>query len=272
MNLTRHIINAASALAALLLGSCEKELDFKYHDIDPLTVIEGSMDADGATVAITLTTPMDEPMDRTRLTDATVTLADLSTGIVETLSPDSKGNFISPTPVTEGHTYTLSVKRGDATYAATSTALPATRITGMEFQWIKMPYDYVAVLDITFEDNPLTDGDCYWVRVYRNGEAYMWNAVEDNLAVDGHIDEVLMTSRKDTDEEDDDTVLLDGDVVTATVTPISRGMYDYLQAISNGTSNGPAMFSGDRCLGYFLAAPVASMSTVFHPDQLSEYK
>ena len=27
-------------------------------------------------------------------------------------------------------------------------------ITGMEFEWVKMPYDYVAVLQVSFVDDP----------------------------------------------------------------------------------------------------------------------
>ena len=51
------------------------------------------------------------------------------------------------------------------------------------------------------------------------------------------------------------------------MTPVTEKMVDYLSALSND-SNGPAMFSGDYCLGYFMAAPVAEMSVIFHPDQI----
>lgn len=71
-------------LAAILmtaLTGCEKELDFKYHDIDPIVVIEGELTPDGAKVGITMTTPMDEPMDRTHLTDATVRIEDITEGL-----------------------------------------------------------------------------------------------------------------------------------------------------------------------------------------------
>ena len=80
-----------------------------------------------------------------------------------------------------------------------------------------------------------------------------------------------MTSRKDTDEEGDDEVLFDGDVMTFTVTQISKEMHDYLEALQND-SNGPAMFSGPRVLGYFLASSPVSRSITFHPDLIPEYK
>lgn len=89
--------------------------------------------------------------------------------------------------------------------------------------------------------------------------------------MDGVSTFITMTTRRDTDEEDDDTVLFDGDVITVTVSPISLGMHDYLEALQNG-SNGPAMFRGDKCLGYFMATSPVSDSIVFHPDEIPEYK
>ena len=138
-----------------------------------------------------------------------------------------------------------------------------TVITGMEFDWIKMPYDYVAVLQVSFTDNPSSFNDCYWLRVYRNGKAYKWVAINDLLSDNGIIHEVLMTTRKDLDEEDEKDKIEAGDEITATVVPISRGMHDYLEALSVGNSNGPRMFAGDFCLGYFLAAPISTQSVIF---------
>jgi hypothetical protein len=48
-------------------------------------------------------------------------------------------------------------------------------------------------------------------------------------------------------------------------------MHDYLEALQND-SNGPAMFSGDKCLGYFVATSPVSASIVFRPDEIPEYK
>lgn len=257
--------------AMFLTASCEKELDFEYHDIDPLTVIEAELTPEGAKVGITYTTPMNEPMDRTRLTDATVTLTDLTDGTAYSLHPDEEGFFVDPTPGIAGHDYRLSVKRAGCRYEADATMYAPTEIESLEFNWIKMPYDYVAVFQGRFLDNTATQGECYWIKLYRNGEIYQWGEMDDRSAVDGISTFFTMTTRMDTDEEDDDTVLFDGDVITCTVSPISRAMHDYLEALQND-SNGPAMFSGDKCLGYFLATSPVSASVVFHPDELLEYK
>ncbi|MDE6439113.1 MAG: DUF4249 family protein [Muribaculaceae bacterium] len=262
----------APAMAAVLMSlcSCEKELDFRYHDIEPIQVIEAQLTQDGARVTLTRTTPMDEPMDRQPLTDAAVTIADLTDGTETGLTPDCEGTFVSAAPGMEGHTYRLIVTMDGNTYTAESLMERPSEITGVEFNWIKMPYDHVAVLQVSFLDISPEPGNCYWVRLYRNGEAYMWAPVSDSSASGDTIREVFMTTRMDLDQEDEDTILRDGDVVTVTVAPVSKAFADYLQAIASD-SNGPCMFSGPLCLGYFLAAPIASETIVFHPDEIPYY-
>lgn len=252
--------------AGILCTSCEKELDFHYHDVEPQLVIEGCVTDEGTSVALTRTTPMDEPMNPAKITDAAVRLTDVTAGETKSLQPDASGIFTDATPGIVGHEYRLDVATGGLTYTSTSIMRPRSEICGVEFQWIKMPYDHVAVLQVSFTD-PSSAGDYYWVRLYRNGEAYKWSVLDDSRAVDGIINEVLMTSRMDINEEDDNAVLLDGDVVTVTVSAISREMADYLEALQSD-SNGPCMFSGSFCLGYFLASPVAESEIVFRPDQM----
>ncbi len=259
------------AVCLILASGCSKNLDLKYHDIEPLTVIEAELTPEGARVAITLTTPMDEPMDTTRLTDATVTLRDVTSGTEYTLTPDTEGFFRDPTPGIAGHDYSLTVARNGDTFEATTRMYPPTEIVSLEFNWINMPYDQVAVLQAQYLDDPEALQDCYWIKLYRNGEIYSWQEQDDRGATDGVATFFTMTSRRDTDEEEDDEVLYDGDIMTFSVTQISKEMHDYLEALQND-SNGPAMFTGPRVLGYFLASSPVSRSIVFHPDEIPEYK
>ncbi len=262
-----HII----LLLLTLLTGCTKNLDLEYHDIDPLTVIEAELTPDGARVGITLTTPMDEPMDLTRLTDAEVTLTDLTSGTFIKLYPDLDGFYVDSTPGEIGHQYRLTVEREGAIYEAVTKMYPPTEILSVEFNWINMPYDQVAVLKAQYLDNMDSDQDCYWIKLYRNGEIYAWQEQDDRVAELGVASFLTLTSRRDTDEEDDDEVLYDGDVMTFTVTQISKEMHDYLEALQND-SNGPAMFSGSRVLGYFLASSPVAKSIVFHPNEIPEFK
>lgn len=145
--------------------------------------------------------------------------------------------------------------------------LPVSEIVSAEFNWIKMPYDDVAVLKVQFTEA----GDMntqYWLRVYRNGDPYEWQAIESRNAVEGLVTGMMMTSRKDIDEEDDDTVLKEGDKIDIVVLPISKEIGDYLNSLNNGDYNGNRMFSGSYCLGYFLAAPISRTQLIYHPDQI----
>ncbi len=254
----------------IMASACSKDLDFKYHDIEPLTVIEAELTPEGAKVGITLTTPMDEPMDRTRLTDATVTLRDLTDGTECILAADAEGYFRDSTPGVAGHDYRLTVERAGKVYESVTRMYPPTEIVSLEFNWIHMPYDQVAVLQAQYLDDPATRQECYWVKLYRNGEIYSWQEQDDRGAIDGVATFFTMTSRRDTDEEDDDEVLFDGDVMTFTVTQISKEMHEYLEALKND-SNGPAMFRGARVLGDFLASSPLSRSITIPPDQIPDY-
>ncbi len=263
MKASLYVITVISAVA---LPSCEKEIDFKYHDIDPLPVIEANLTPQGMRVGITYTTPMGEPMDRTPVTDATLILTDANDGASYDLHAGTDGYFCSQTPFLPvvGHDYQLAVTIGTETYEAVTTMYPATEITSVEFSWIKMPYDQVAVLQVQFQDIPTLDDECYWIKIYRNDKLYCWGEITDRGADDnGTITYITMTTRHDIEEEDDDRIILDGDIITASVSVISHGMYDYLQALRND-SNGPAMFSGPLCLGYFLATSPVEQSTIFH--------
>lgn len=251
----------------LFLSSCEKELEFTYHYIDSQLVIEGLLDGKGARVTLSYTTPMNEKLEKNYLTDGDIVLIDETTCDSVRLTTDQKGIYSSSYAGKPGHIYGLAVKRAGKRYSSRCMMRPAVSIQGLKFQWIKMPYDYVAVLQIDFEDLK-SENDCYWIRIFRNGEPYKWLLSDDRSAVNGVIREVTMTSRKDLDEEDEKDILRDGDEVKVAINAISQEMYDYLTAIQND-SNGPEMFEGDFCLGYFLAADSASDSIIFHPDQLT---
>lgn len=254
-----------ASLFVFLFLSCEKELDFKYHDVEPQLVIEGILNQEGVKVTLTNTTPMDDKIQPNYLTDGEVTLIDETTSDEITLNPDKDGVFFSNYKGTPGHEYRLDVKRDGKIYTSRCMLRKATEILDLKFEWIKMPYDYVAVLQISFRDLENRD-DCYWIKIYRNGEPYKWIMSDDRSAVNGVITEVTMTTRKDLEEEDEKDILRDGDEVTVIVNAISREMYDYLIALEND-SNGRAMFEGDFCLGYFMASDSASSSIIFHPDE-----
>ena len=257
-------------LTAALAG-CEKELDFEYHDVDSPLVIEAVLTGEGPTVRLTHTTPMNEHMDLSPVTDAIVTLADLTDGTSRSLPLRADGSYGDDISGEPGHEYQVDVTAGGTRFRSACTMEHSSEITGMLFQWIKMPYDYVAVLQVSFREAPGNKDNCYWVRLLRNGEPYSWSVIDHRVASDGIINFVTMTSRRDIEEEDDEDVLLDGDEVTALVIPVSLRMADYLMALELD-SNGLPMWEGGFCLGYFLAAPVAEKSVIFRPSEMTMFE
>lgn len=255
---------------AAMMVSCEKELDFHYNDVEPQLVIEGRTTREGTSVKITLTTPMDEPLNKTPLTDADVYIIDVDEDAKRILSAAEDGIFYDPLPGKPGHEYRLEVQRDGIGYQAACVMQPIAEILNLEFQWIKMPYDYVAVIQVSFMDLP-GEGDNYWIRMYKNGQPYMWLLSDDlSASAGGVINVVAMTSRMDLDEEDERSSLRDGDVMEVVVSPVTRQMYDYLTAIQSD-SNGPKMFYGGYCLGYYIATSESRSSIVFHPDEMKYF-
>ncbi len=260
-----------AASVALCMASCEKELDFEYHDIDPIPVVEASLTEHGAEVSLTRSVAMDEPMDTLCLTDAEVRLTDLTSGESRLLTAGEDGIFRDATPGVTGHDYSLSVSMDGKVYESSARMLAACEITGVGFRWMKMPGDDMAILQVHFTDSPQS-ADYYWVRVYRNGEFYAWDVITDHGAVGGVIEENITTTHRDPSQEDDEkSLLFDGDEVRVSVTPVDRRMFDYLIALLND-SDGPALFDGGLCLGYFLASSADARSVVFRPDNMEYAK
>lgn len=266
MNKTKVLI--ATAIMATLFSSCEKELEFDYREIVPVPVIEATLDESGATVSLTMTTPMDEPMDSTMITDATVVLTDLTESVTKSLTPDSSGLFRMSSPGIPGHEYQLTVETAGKRFESTTVMTSPSEIKGMAMEWIQMPYDKVALLKVDFGDDPSILGQAYWLRIYRNGKPYNWNIYNDHMASNGVISAIIMTTRKDPPDEDRDDLLVDGDTITATVASLTPAMNEYLLALTASGTNGPNMFSGDFCLGYFMAAPISSAAMIFRPDSI----
>ena len=157
----------------VLLASCKKELDFEYHEIEPLLVIEGQLTQAGCEARLTYTTPMNEYMDTTRLIDAKIILRDLTDDQAVDLTCNEYSVFVSEKPGKPGHAYELEVTYKDMFYASKCVMRPASEILNLEFSWLKMPYDYVAILEIKFKELEGND-PYYWIKIYRNGKAYQW--------------------------------------------------------------------------------------------------
>ncbi len=251
-------------LMGMLLTGCEKELDFKYHEIPAIPVAEIFLTQDGAYAKLTHTTPMGEALDTIPQTDGIITLTDLTDGAGNVsceLIPGADGVYRADLRGIPGHEYMVTVERQGKVATATGVMTPEVPIVDMEFSSYKMPYGDSGLLVTKFEDVDPAAGTCYWLRYLRNGEMWRWKTVTDHGAQEGIVSNIVMLGKIEEEPEDEDD-LRDGDLVTVLVTQISRDFYDYLEAVSND-SNGPWMFAGTETLGFFLPAARTSATATF---------
>ncbi len=271
MKLIRSIHKTILRLGCLLtlcvmLLSCEKELDFHYHDIPALPVAEVFLTQDGAYSKLTHTTPMGEPLDTVPQTDGSITLNDLTSGEMFPLLPDQEGIYRSATPGVPGHEYQIIIEREGKRFEATGRMTPEVPITGLSFTSYKMPYGDSGLLDVKLKDIDPEIGTAYWIRLMRNGKIWKWSMATDYGAQDGIVT-CFFTLGKINEQPEDEDDLEDGEVITALVTAISRDFLNYLQAVSSDAS-GNIMFEGGKCLGFFLPAYVSEASVTYRLEDL----
>lgn len=238
-------MNTRSILLYLLSAmtvSCTKDLDIEYRDIEPIPVVEANLTDRGLDVSLTLTSSMNEPMDTVAQTDYTATLSE-------------KGNDV----------YRLDIDYRGKHFYSECQMQPKAKIGDVRFQWIKMPYDHVAVMSIWLVDDPQTPGDCWWVRIWRNGKTYQWLSNDDKFALFGMVEITMMAARRNPEPDDEDN-LNDGDELRISATRVPRHIYDYINKLSASTIAGPTTFSGDFCLGYFLASTPVDTTVIYRPS------
>ncbi len=127
---------AAIACTAILLFSCEKEIDLDLDESESLFVIEGIVhDSLGDNfVLLSKTRPFDNNDPIEKITNAVVQITD-GTGTVYTLSEVSPGYYTNPTlSGVSGRTYGLSVNINGEVITASSFMHPRTEIDSITYQ------------------------------------------------------------------------------------------------------------------------------------------
>lgn len=245
------------AATVLLLASCKEEMNFDYHTVTPIDVVEAYLTQDGLNIAVTRTNNMDDTI-QTRVDDAMVILTDESGNAIDQLSA----------PVS-GQEYTLKVVMGGKTYVSSSFMNRATTIESATFLWERIVgrdhlYCKVLINDIPGEDN------YYTMRMYRNDALYKWSVFNDKGYKDGVIERSVICMTRETYEDNEpekqDIILHDGDKIRFEVQTIDRKAYDYLYSLSlsKRQSYNPLTNFNNGCLGFFIAGGTDTLETVYH--------
>lgn len=239
-----------------------------YRSVDPLYVVEGRVTNETAEVLVTRTRDMDDGSDPSPQSDAAVTLTSGS-GVRYPLTYDSDGYYRAPGLTgTVGESYTLTVSVDGREFTSESVMHDAARVDGLYFQWLKVMGQRFVIMTFSFRDIP-DEENYYCYRIYRNGENYRWNVLQDR-GNDGKtiiLDIVCMTEKmaEDNKEDDWDDILYEGDLIVVELQSIDKRTYDYLFSVglSGSANTNPIDNFAGGCLGYFAAYSVSRTGTVF---------
>lgn len=245
------------AATFLLLAGCKEEMDFDYHTIAPIDVVEAYLTQDGLNIAVTQTNNMNDTI-QTKVGDAVIILTDESGNTIDHLSAPAVGQE-----------YTLKVTTGGKTYISSSYMNRATTIESATFLWESIMgrdhlYCKILINDIPGEDN------YYCLRMFRNGTLYKWSVFNDKGYKDGVIERSITCMTRETYEDNEpekqDIILHDMDKIRFELQTIDRKAYDYLYSLSlsKRQSYNPLTNFSNGCLGFFIAGGTHTLETVYH--------
>jgi len=266
------------AATVMALAACKKDIDFDFHETEPVVVIEGRVTGEGMTVVVTRSRPVTDSVHTRCLQHAAVTIStdDDTTTLPYDAATDS---YHSETAGTPGKTYTLEVALEGRHYEAKAVMPHPAPIISAGFFWMTVMDQRMLVYELWAEDPYPEERNQYWYRIdrisrhphftgKRQTEPYRWGVRDDRGNPPGKIFiDMMCTSEKIMDEDEEDnwkSILYDGDTVTCQLMTIDRTLYDYFAALRAGQragANAQSNISGG-CQGYFAAGSVTRTDTI----------
>lgn len=276
-------------LAIMAVTACKKEIDFDFHEIEPLVVIEGRVTNEGSTVVITPSRSVTDSVRPRCMQGAIVTIT--ADGITTPLAYDAASDrYCSPVAGIERKTYTLSVDLDGRHYEASAYMPPPAPILMADFYWMTVLDERMLVYELWAADPFPADRNHYWYRIDRlsrhphfegrqTTEPYRWGVLDDRGSPPGKVFlDMVATSEKAMDEDEEENwkrILYDGDSIFCQLMTIDRPVYDYFASLRAGQSGGanPRSNIAGGCLGYFAAGSVTRTDTiVFSRSSVMEWK
>ena len=267
-----------SCLLAGLLTSCKKEIDFDYHEVDPIVVIEGRVTNEGSTVFITQSRQVTDSVHPQCTQGAAVAIKTDGNTTILPYDP-ATDSYHSATPGVAGKTYELSVDLNGHHYEASAKMLEPAPIILVDFFWMTVLDERMLVYELWATDPYPQERTYYWYRVDRithhphfegkpRREPYRWGVLDDRGSLPGKIFlDMVTTSEKVMDEDEEEhwkSILYDVDSITCQLMTIDTPVHDYytsLRAGQNGGANPITNISGG-CLGYFAAGSITRTDTI----------
>lgn len=267
--------------AAALLASCQKEITLPYRSIDPLLVIEASVNQDSAVVSLRRTVDMEALLDESPIvTDARVYLSYNGEEEVSFSYCDADSLYhpdIQFTGVPETD-YTLTVESAGERYTSVSRMYKPAKIIDHGFRSMDFAGVKTWLYSATVQDTPGED-NYYVYYLYEDGERSMWNVLYDK-GHDGevlHFDIPMQIDDEKLEQMDGYSFLPVGGVAKFEVRSVDKKTYDYVYslAVTMMTYGNPVNFfdgfdadgKPKRGLGFFSSYSSSSVEDVFNKEE-----
>lgn len=253
------------ALLAISLSGCIDTIQLDLNSARSAIVIDAQLtDADEANeVVITQTVDFATTHEFPPVTDARVVVQDLTTGVADTLAQPSPGVYrITKISGVPGHQYRLTVRLDQNTYTAFATMPARVAFDQLSYQTGSRFNNQSIQMVASFQDPP-QPGNYYRFVNYQNRlPSRTFFARSDGFTNGNRISQVI---------RDENIAIVKGDTMTVEMQCIEKGVYDYINGLSQlqgnnlnqGTAptNPPSNLSGGA-LGYFSAHTVQRRSLV----------
>lgn len=265
-------------MCVVALSACTKEIDFEFHDEDPVVVIEAKVTNEGRTVIISRSRPMNDSVRAHCLPGANIVITGDGNTTVLTYNAASDSYF-SPVPGEAGHTYQLSVDFEGQHYEASATMPDAAPITSAAFCWVTVLNERMLCYELWGIDPEPDTRNYFWLKMHRishhphlegtrQTKPFSTKLMDDRGFPPGKLfaDWTIISEKAMDDDEEDNwkRIPYDGDSIYVTQMTVDRQVYNYLYELSTGQYNGanPHSNISGGCLGYFAAGSVTHSDTI----------
>lgn len=243
----RTYIKSMIALLLVVATSCEDVIDVTVPTSAPRLVIEASLDwqkgtiGNEQTIKLSTSTPYFTDNRNSAVTNATVTVTNIDSGVVYNFVNQNDGNYtINNFEPIIGNTYNLEVIYNNERYTASEQLISVSPIKRVE-QSLEGGFDD-EVLDVSiFWDDPADEENYYLLVFYEQGDVVAtFEDFPDEFVNGNELDEFF---EKDREDDDDQAEFNPGDVVELSLYGTSKSFDRYVSLLIEQYDEGGDPFS-----------------------------
>ncbi|OBQ51969.1 hypothetical protein VQ01_14640 [Tamlana sp. s12] len=235
----KYIYTSLTAILGLFL-SCTDVIEVEVPTADPRLVIEASLDwekgtpGNSQTVKLSTTTPYFDTDQPNAVTNAVVSVTQLSTNDVYNFVNQNDGTYTTNefVPVFN-EDYALTVQYENETYTSTETLLPTTPITYITQSRSGGLLPDALEVNVHFDD-PEDETNYYILKFLREGDLYPELRDVSDEFLNGNEINIFYEKRGDDDEDE----FQPGDTVDINLYNVSERYYRFIQLLNSQSGSG----------------------------------